>query len=152
MTLLRRGITGFRDFHEQTLPQICLSDLKACCFNLGRAHGYLVRKAELREDACNFHAFTLQGTATSSAVVCNNVYPVIAFVETLRPGEPLKFVQPVRWNTYFPASAGWIVPALQQLTQPISTSQLSDLSQTEISQIRYWQPQTVGEAIFNWWD
>jgi hypothetical protein len=40
----------------------------------------------------------------------------------------------------------------EQLNAPLSPADLADLGPAERKQIAYWQPNTIGELLFNFWD
>ncbi len=39
-----------------------------------------------------------------------------------------------------------------ELMQRVTKETLSELSDAEMNQVKYWKPKTIGEFIFNFWD
>ena len=46
----------------------------------------------------------------------------------------------------------WSVPPLRSLHRRLTPEDLARLNGTELYQVRYWGPETVGQVIFNYWD
>lgn len=131
MFRLERGATGFRHVTEPELPVV---DLR-----LLRATGMVLGPPSLG----SFHAAVLITPAGRFAVRCHRHHPWIAFIE----GE-----------TYADPPAGvFLNPAFtllgpEVLDLPLSAADTTALAKAEWTQIRYWQPETVGQTLFNSWD
>jgi hypothetical protein len=47
---------------------------------------------------------------------------------------------------------GWRLLSGQDAERPLSPGSLVKLAQSEVEQVRYWKPATIGEVLFNHWD
>ena len=47
---------------------------------------------------------------------------------------------------------GWHVLSRAEAARPLSSGSLVELAESEVEQVRYWNPATLGEVLFNHWD
>ena len=50
------------------------------------------------------------------------------------------------------SSIGWRLLTADEAAAPVKPALIAGLGQAEIEQIRYWQPATVADLVFNHWD
>ena len=146
--ILPRGITGFWSVNTAPLP---FSDKKAfcrMCHALARENGGAVTEVDTDTTIRNFYPAKLSRYDQSVFLLQNIHYPYAAFAQRDASG---RFVLTQR-------------PEWLQLPEiPVRFLNLSELNQSwcglcgelspeELEQIRYWDPQTVGEITFNTWD
>ena len=42
--------------------------------------------------------------------------------------------------------------SVEELLRTPSADDLAALSEADLEQVRHWNPKTLGEIVFNWWD
>lgn len=146
--ILPRGITGFWSVSADPPPFLDEKAFRRMCHALARESGGTVTEADTDTAARNFYLAEIQRYDTSVFILQNIHYPYVAFAqrdpssrfawtsrpEWLRlPDGPVRFLPPNELNRDWHGLCG-------------------ELSPEELEQIRYWNPQTVGEIIFNTWD
>jgi len=83
----------------------------------------------------------------------NSIAPVVAFAEPPRDGSSvLHFVDHAVLAEFFGASGEYRVLPATEAQSPLVPDTYRNLAETELEQIRYWKPQTIGEVIYNYWD
>lgn len=152
MTSVGRGATGFSDRGDEPLPDTDAKLFQGACWEAARRIRGGVgefRPAEFR----TFHTVTVTGHGTTYGVVCHAHLPLVAFLDAPpQEGKPLSgFMDPPPWADAFEAAGLRPLPA-GELDTPTTRLDLSDLTEAEHAQIRYWRPRTLGELLFNWWD
>lgn len=118
------------------------------CYALARENGGVVTEVDTDTAARNFYSAKL-GRYDQSVFVLQNIhYPYAAFAQRDTSGGFIWISQPewlqlpespVQFLSFDELDQGW-------------RSLCGELSPEELEQIRYWNPQTVGEIIFNTWD
>ena len=146
--ILLRGITGFGSIN--TLPPLFLDEKAFCrmCHAIALENGGTVTELDTDTYPRNFYSAKLSRYDQSVFVLQNVHYPYAAFAQrdTSRgfiwisqpewlqlPESPVRFLNLAELNQSWRGLCG-------------------ELSPEELEQIRYWDPQTVGEIIFNTWD
>lgn len=147
-TLLPRGITGF--WSANTLPPPFLDEkaFRRMCHALAGENGGTVTKVDTDTAGRNFWFANLRRWDESVFLLQNIHYPYAAFARQdasggFVPAGPPKWLPPPEGPVRF------LSPA--QLNQDWH-SLCGELNPEELEQIRYWNPQTVGEIIFHTWD
>lgn len=134
MFRLERGATGFRHVSEPELPVVDVRLFRAGCFAAARPGGVVEFTSE-----GSFHAAVITTVTGRLGVRCHRHHPWIAVTEGEIP--VAAFFDPV-----------FTILGREVLELPLSAVDTSALSEAEWTQIRYWQPETVGQAVFNFWD
>jgi hypothetical protein len=105
----------------------------------------------------SFQQFALLSTGpqqSSRWLLAHAVHPLVAVSEQERLGYPwvMNFVDaPV--DTSLLTDCGWQVLDRATCEQPVTARHLSDLSEHEQSDVlRHFQPHTIGQLLFNFWD
>ncbi|MCP9986382.1 hypothetical protein LUX01_06410 [Streptomyces sudanensis] len=149
---LDRGATGFCGPGGEPANETDLTLFRSACWEAARRIGG--RVGELPPaGASSFHSAAITSRAEGLVVLCHAHLPVVAFTE-LRPvpGQPLtRFVNPPPWADAFTAF-GFRCLQVEDLSLPMSTVDVAELAEAELTQIRYWRPQSLGDLVFNWWD
>ena len=96
----------------------------------------------------NFYAARLELCHTPCVLLVNAHHPYGAFAPSLDPWPPFFWDPPVDPAPFLP-EVQWMTAA--QLQQDWHGA-VGELGEAEIEQIRYWNPRTVGEILFNFWD
>ena len=118
------------------------------CYSIAMENGGVVTEVDTDTAARNFYSAKLSRYDQSVFILQNIHYPYIAFAQR-DAASRFVLISPPDW--------------LQLPDGPVrvlSSNELNqdwhglcgELSPEELEQIRYWNPQTVGEIIFNTWD
>lgn len=149
--MLRKGIIGFRHFKDVLLPRVAPATFKSACYGAASlVKAQVVRFEEASVDN-NFHSAVLQVGGEQIRVVCNSVFPVLAFA-TPHTTAKLEFVDSTTLADAFAQISGFEVASKARLDERVSAEMLADLLPVELKQVRKWNPQTVDEVMFNCWD
>lgn len=155
--ILSNGISGFNAKEEASLLKVDRKEFKSICYCISTtlSNGKLV---EIREhsSAANFYqaSFSIQDTVTH--VLLNAHYPIIAIASHVAPFS-IAFIDSPQLSKEF--SKYYTVICSNELNEPLRYSgggflldNDNELDISEIEQVRYWKPKTVGEIAFNFWD
>lgn len=144
-----------------TLSQPPARLVRACLRNaevLGRAGGNDAGPREVcplltSPGDCTGHTPRLGYEYERVAVLRHALLNLVAFVELPRDHvePPLAFIDRLRLAQIL-SETGFQVLTTAELSQPITSADLSGLTAQEHEQVRYWKPATVGELLFNYWD
>lgn len=87
-------------------------------------------------------------------VLLNNHFPIISFAVPPNDREtgPLRFMDCEELGNVFRTSGRYEVMRRDELESAVNKSELQQLRPAEIEQADYWQPQRVGDVVFNFWD
>lgn len=146
--ILPRGITGFWSVNTAPLPLLDEKAFCQMCYSIALENGGTVTEVDTDTAIRNFYSAKLSRYDQSVFLLQNIHYPYAAFAQrdasgkfalTVRP-EWLRLPEgPVRFLSFDELNQDW-------------RSLCGELSSEELEQIRYWNPQMVGEIIFNSWD
>ena len=146
--ILPRGITGFGSIN--TDPPLFLDEKAFCrmCHALAQENGGAVTEVDTDTAARNFYSAKLSRYDQSIFVLQNVHYPYVAFAQRDTSGGFIWISQP-EWLQLPEGSVRFLSPS--ELTRDWHDLR-GELSPEELEQIHYWNPQTVGEIVFNTWD
>ena len=146
--ILPRGVTGFESIN--TVPPLFLDEKAFCrmCHALARENGGAVTEVDTDTAIRNFYSAKLSRYDQSVFLLQNIHYPYAAFAQREASGRFVLTQQP-EW-LQLPESPVQFL-SFDKLNQDWR-SLCGELGPEELEQIRYWDPQTVGEIIFNTWD
>lgn len=149
---LPRHITGFSSGSEP--PRVIDPETfkTACSLVAGMERGS-VELFDPNLISRSYYAATVRTDTDYVSVLCNSVYPYLAFVPPNSFGfTDLEFVEPVSLRSLFvkltelqPLDADWL------RGEPRSEV-LADLASEELKQLKYWRSCCIGDVIFNYWD
>lgn len=102
----------------------------------------------------NFHEAVLRLTGQEQvAVLRHGLLPLLAFARPRSPDEcAIAFTDHPDLSTAISELSDLHIATAAELSAPLSEVDLTDLSDAEHRQIAYWNPATVGELLFNFWD
>ena len=143
--LLPEGITGFSDSaHETSL----FKQFKSICFQFVRTHYGTVTFISGDSVTPNYHLATITVSGTVYYVMLCRTYPVIGISTT----EPFSytFVDLPELTRLFPTE--YLIPSAQELSERFNVASQPNLNQSELGEIKFWRPNTVGDVIFHYWD
>ena len=146
--ILQREITGFWNVDTEPPPFLDEKAFHRTCHALARENGGVVTEVDTDTAARNFYSAKLSRYDQSVFILQNIHYPYIAFAQR-DAASRFVLISPPDW--------------LQLSADPVRDLSPNELNQDwhglcgelnaeELEQIRYWNPQTVGEIIFNTWD
>ena len=146
--ILPRGITGFWSVNE--VPPPCLDEkvFYRMYHALAQKNGGVVTEVDTNTAARNFYSAKLSRYDQSVFLLQNIHYPYIAFAQR-DASSRFVLIAPPEWLQLPDGPVRFL--SLSELNQDWR-GLCGELSPEELEQIRYWNPQTVGEIIFNTWD
>ena len=146
--ILPRGITGFGSIN--TDPPLFLDEKAFCrmCHALAQENGGAVTEVDTDTAIRNFYSAKLSRYDQSVFLLQNIHYPYMAFAQRDAFGGFILIDQP-EWLRLPEGPVRFLSPS--ELTRDWH-GLCGELSPEELEQIHYWNPQTVGEIVFNTWD
>ncbi|MFD7557094.1 hypothetical protein ACFV9E_21485 [Streptomyces sp. NPDC059835] len=150
---LEKGATGFWHVSEAPLRETEVGRCRAAWYAAALAAGGQPGDFAERVYPYNFHSATVVDGAGGRHVVLFHAHqPLVAFVEERKYGYTDEFLEPPAWGVAAFGDAGFVVLSAAQLLSPLKEWDTSVLSPSELKQIAYWEPRTLGAALFNAWD
>ena len=146
--ILQRGITGFWSVNTEPPPFLDEKAFYRMCHALARKNGGVVTEVDTDTATRNFYSAKLSRYDQSIFILQNIHYPYIAYAQRDAAGGFIWTSQP-EWLQLPEGPMRFLSPS--ELNQDWS-GLCGELSPEELEQIRYWNPQTVGEIVFNTWD
>ena len=146
--ILPRGITGFGSIN--TDPPLFLDEKAFCrmCHALAQENGGAVTEVDTDTAIRNFYSAKVSRYDQSVFLLQNIHYPYTAFAQREASGRFVLTQQP-EWLQLPEGSVRFLSPS--ELIRDWHDL-CGELSPEELEQIHYWNPQTVGEIVFNTWD
>ena len=146
--ILPRGITGF--WGTDTAPPPHLDEKAFCqmCYSIAMENGGTVTELDTDTYPRNFCSAKLSRYDQSVFVLQNVHYPYAAFAQRDASG---RFVLTQRPEWFQLPESPVQFLSFDELNQDWRSLR-GELSPEELEQIYYWNPQTVGEIIYNTWD
>jgi hypothetical protein len=155
---LPNGVTGFYSSINNKPNEIDENDFKNICFNLVRKNQGRILKIGEGNLASNFLKIKVDIFNQESYVLLNAYYPFLAFASTVE-FQDINFIDdPVLSKDFMPF---YKVLSKEELNEPldirksrgkVSLENKNNLNSSELEQLFYWKPKTVGEVMFNFWD
>jgi hypothetical protein len=152
MQPLPKGVTGF-DAPDGGVPVERFTT--ACQSAARRADGRLrLVRAAYEEVTPNFHdaLMVLRDGNMIVRVLCNAHFPIVAFASPAsRDGDVcLHFVDCAELAGVL--GDEFVILSAQDACADVSHAMVAQLGKSELDQMRYWNPQRIGDVIFNYWD
>ena len=146
--ILQRGITGFWNVNTEPPPFLDEKAFYRMCHALAWKNGGVVTEVDTDTAKRNFYSAKLSRYDRSVFILQNIHYPYIAFAQR-DAASRFVLIRPRDWLLLSDDPVRVLSP--NELNQDWR-GLCGELSLEELEQIRYWNPQTVGEIIFNTWD
>lgn len=146
--MLPRGITGFYEKNQPPPPMLEEKQFDCFCYALTRAYGGSVRTLDHDTAGKNFYAAHMELCHTPWVLLVNAHHPYGAFAPSLNPWPPAFWDPPVDPTPFWPELRLMTPAQLKQDWQDC----VRELGEAEMAQIRHWEPRTVGEILFHFWD
>ncbi len=152
MLPLPKGITGF----DAPAEGVTVKHFTTACHHAarllnGRVHQVLPAG---EKEPSSFHTalITLRDQSQMIRILCNAQHPLIAFATpaAYEGDVHLEFID-------CPELAAALRPEFSILTRQESLADITPesialLGKNELHELRYWEPQCLGEVVFNFWD
>lgn len=146
--ILPRGVTGFWSVNAAPLPLLDEKAFCQMCYSIALENGGTVTEVDTDTAIRNFYSAKVSRYDQSVFLLQNIHYPYAAFARRDTSGDFIWISQP-EWLQLPEGSVRFLSPS--ELTRDWHDL-CGELSPEELEQIRYWNPQTVGEIVFNTWD
>ena len=146
--ILPRGVTGFWSVNAAPLPLLDEKAFCQMCYSIALENGGTVTELDTDTYPRNFYSAKLSRYDQSIFLLQNIHYPYAAFAQQDASGRFVLTQQP-EW-LQLPESPVQFLSS-DKLYQDWHSLR-GELSPEELEQIHYWNPQTVGEVVFNTWD
>lgn len=146
--ILPRGVTGFWSVNAAPLPLLEEKAFCQMCYSIALENGGTVTEVDTDTAIRNFYSAKLSRYDQSVFLLQNIHYPYAAFAQRDTSGGFIWISQP-EWLQLPEGSVRFLSPS--ELTRDWHDLR-GELSPEELEQIHYWNPQTVGEIVFNTWD
>lgn len=149
---LPRGATGFWHASDPPAGMTNLRELTRVIHDAARRTGGQVQGVVSADPGRSFHAFVLAYPDRRLIAVGHVLLPLLALAQP--PGEDavLSFVDDAAVVRSLAVYEPYRLMCPAELSMPVARADLSDLATAEVDQIRYWNPATVGDLLFNSWD
>lgn len=157
MLHLSYGITGFYNSGENPPPRYTAEDIfKERCLKAAESIDAEMIAFHPPKLNTNFFEAVLDNGVKRIHILMNAYYPLIAFAASVEK-EHITFYDEEELVDYF---RGFEICEARDLNQLLKIQRQPefdllhdhDLNSAEMSQIMYWQPYTVGELVFNYWN
>jgi len=155
---LPNGVTGFYSSLDNKPNEIDENHFKSICFDLVRRSQGKVLEIDEQNLTSNFLKVKVDMFNREIYVLLNAYYPFLAFASTVE-FQHINFINdPMLSKDFIPF---YKVLSKEELHEPldirnsrgkVSLENENDLNSSELEQIDYWKPNTVGEVMFNFWD
>ena len=145
---LPRGITGFWNVDTTPPPFLDEKAFRRLCYTIAQENGGIVAEVDTDTYPRNFYSAKLSRYDQSVFILQNIYYPYAAFAGPDDSGGFVLTSTP-EWLQLPEGQVRFL--SLAELNQDWR-GLCQELGPEELEQIRYWNPHTVGEIIFNTWD
>lgn len=155
---LQNGVTGFFNPAIDTLSYIDGKQFKQICFTVASKNKGKIVSFETPGLATNFYKACIELSEKKVFVLLNAHYPYLTFATNVEYGN-IQFINEEKLAEEF--SSYYTVLSKEELIEPIRIRLGSKknivlnentLNEAELEQIVYWQPNTIGHVLFNYWD
>ena len=143
--LLERGITGFFDIDVCPLGENNYRAFKQACYSFCMNFGNL--KNVCNPDNTNYFYAHFAFGRQNMYILLNKYYPIVAFTNELTMNEK-SFIN-IEENLYVLANYNMVGA---EILNAAFTYSEHNLSKAELKQVKYWNPTSIGNIIFNEWD
>ena len=156
--ILLNGVTGFYNAGDKKPPTIDEKLFIQNCFSLingkyGEITGY-----RGQQHTANFFAVEVKTPDKQMHLLLNAHYPFLAFADEAECGKITFVDEPVLSELFSPFYHVLDIKKLNEhvILKPRSKKHIllnaNDLNEAELKQVAFWQPETIGEIIYNYWD
>lgn len=153
MRLLHPGIGGIVDAKDiDDLPSVDFKQFKKACFGAALSADADVIESNPFDAGRNYHFSQIKQGGQHFFVLCNAHFPVVAFSDSDGRNSSWSFCHHPELSSHFEKAGRYTVMSPDELRRKITEEDLASLCKAEREQVKYWNPSTIGELIFNHWD
>jgi hypothetical protein len=153
--LLLDGVSGFLN---NKVPEVYTSPFKELCYSVANViQGNLV-SFEIPHRSQNFYKAELEWNGGNTFILLNSSYPILAFASSVEYFN-IHLIDHPHANLLKTFSTVFTIATVNELVEPLEIDERKqtvlnkhNLNKSEIRQILYWKPTTVGDVVFNFWD
>lgn len=130
-------------------------DFSKACYAAALVTGRRVLEVvEEDQPTPNFHVALLERQGVTVAVLANQEVPLLAIASSAERGRDgtMSFVDVVDLAAALSQIEPFKVLSVAELSRPLSQINSAELPPHDPYDIRYWQPKTFGDVVFNFWD
>ena len=147
-----KGTTGFFSVGD-TIPVVDPKEFSKACYHLATGlKAKVISITTQLQTARNYYQADMEIRDQTILILCNTTHPFIAFANPSDAFVCGDFFDDAELASLIEVIEPFIVLPADVLNSEPETEQLSELSDTEISQIEYWRPSRLGDVVFNHWD
>ncbi|MDL5375668.1 hypothetical protein ACNOIU_10415 [Exiguobacterium mexicanum] len=148
MTLiLPECITGF-SYGDCPVPEFDNKSFQTVCFDYARRKGGTCNIILGDSVTPNYDQATITIRGRSIYVLLSRVYPIIG-ISKFEPFQ-YEYIDVPELTEMFPDS--YQIPSAAELNERFDVTLQPFLNKAERGEINYWQPKTIGNVIFHYWD
>lgn len=150
MRLLQTGITGFNS--SGNVPAANFKRAVYAAAQVADAQVGEVRPAN--GITRNFYQIDVDfkcGTR-KFVVLCNRHVPVVAVADQFDGIKVECFLKAPAEFAVALTDCGFVIGDVGELNRLVTSDDLKVLSPAEQAQAKYWNPERIGDIVFNWWD
>ena len=144
--ILKKGITGFYDSKSPPVPEIDFKRFKTLCHTIDSCTQR--RLIDIKSNPnCNYYSAEFDISSGIIYILMNKYYPIVAFTEEINFGNfTFKDINDLNYllTDYEVISADILNGSIDNV--------VNELSEPEMNQVKYCNPVSVGNIIFNCWD
>ncbi|MGC9933913.1 hypothetical protein [Priestia aryabhattai] len=158
MMHLPNGVTGFYSSIDNKPNEIDKNHFTSICFDVVRRNQGKLLKIDEENLTSNFLKVKVDMFNREIYVLLNAYHPFLALASTVE-FQHISFIDDPVLSKYF--MPFYKVLSKEELNEPlsirnskgkVSLENKNNLNSSELEQIFYWKPNTVGEVMFNFWD
>ena len=152
--VLRPAHLGFRrPGHVDTAGSVSAEAFKSACHSAARAAGNHVEEFRMPEVTPNFYVAHILEDEGRTAVLGHMFESCLAFARPLETDAmSAEFIDHERLAVAFRDNTGFRPLDTKTLNRPLTDAELASLGSEYAKELRYWRADTVGKAMFNWFD
>lgn len=150
---LANGITGFYNSEANKPQYVDWKQFKQLCFDFASSNGGKVQDFNPPQYSANFYNAQVEFFNMRFNILLNEYYPYLAFASDVEFGN-INFIDiPVLFEQFTPYYQVLNTGELNIPVKKIFEAKYENLlNSTELVQLDYWKPETIGQVIFNYWD
>ncbi|HEY9757378.1 MAG TPA: hypothetical protein V6C97_19575 [Oculatellaceae cyanobacterium] len=151
-----KGITGFGG-QTPDPPRIDLATFRSDCYLAARkiSGRVVVNDEEFRPGVVrSFAIYVIDAPqAGHIAILMNIACGILSFAKAPEETQVLlNFLDVHELEAAFRENRDYLFWSSAQLSKPATRDLYKDLDAEELKQIKYWNPNTLGDLVFNFWD
>lgn len=148
---LPNGVTGFYSSVVDNPPRVNGKQFKQLCFEFAYRNQGKVLDFITPQYPSNYYRAQVEILKSRFYILLNEHYPYLAFASGVRFGK-IKFIDNHVLTERF--SSFYKIISKRDLNAPFTQRHIkkAEMNRTELEQIAYYKPETIGQIIFNNWD